>query len=255
MTTRATYHHAPCPARGASCWSTRAARLGAMLALGLASAHANASTTITVPLEFTLDVQEPVCSLTVGGATLSGATGDTGDKSHKGVLIDLTILPLSVLLSPNGIVKNVPGTSTIDASGPGLFSAAPFPGNRKLDTPPAAFVMCSAGTPMIARVTRISAASHASPGTSYMAGTPGSGQAGTLPVGMLMGIQRFADTDGVTGASGTTYGGGQPSVSATSNGSAQPLLLTAGIYANSTTPLTAAYAGNWTYSFSVSLEF
>ena len=33
---------------------------------------------------------------------------------------------------------------------------------------------------MIARVTRISAASHASPGTSYMAGTPGSGQAGTL---------------------------------------------------------------------------
>lgn len=223
----------------------------ALLSFVLAAAHAGAGTTITVPLEFTMDVQEPVCSLTVGGAT-----ADAGTPSHaSGVLVNLTPMPLSVLSSPNGIVNSLPGTSAIAASAPGLLSGAPFPGNRKLDAPPAAFVTCSAGTPMIARITRTSAATHASPGVNFLAGAAGSGQSGTLPVGMLMGIQSFAGVAGATGASGTTYGSAQPSVSATSNGVAQSLVLTAAIYGNSSTPLSATQAGLWTYSFNINLDF
>lgn len=251
MTTRKTGQSVACTALEMRPCGVLVARLGAVWALTLVASQAGAGPTVTVPLEFTLDVQEPVCSLTVGSAT-----ADANTPIHvSGVLVNLTPMPLSVVSSPNGIVNSMPGTSTIASNAAGLFSGAPFPGNRKLDAPPAAFVMCSAGTPMIARVTRVSAASHASPGSNYMAGSPGSGQAGTLPVGMLMGIQSFAGSDGVTGASGTTYGGGQPSVSATSNGLAQPLVLTAAIYANSTAPLSVAYAGLWTYSFNVSLEF
>lgn len=214
----------------------------------LGTGQANAGPAVAVPLEFTLNVAPPVCSLTLGGGTASSLA------QPASVLVDLTPTPLSVLNSPNGIVKSLPGTSAIASSGPGLLSAS-FPGSRKLDAPPVAFVACTAGTLMTARVTATFSATHASLGPFFMAGSPGAGQASTLPVGMLMGIESFAGVSGASGASGTTYSGKEPSVTALSTGMAQPLTLTAAFYANSAAPLSAAHAGLWTYRFNVNLDF
>ena len=48
---------------------------------------------------------------------------------------------------------------------------------------------------------------------------------------------------------------GQPFVTATASGGQQNLILNAAIYASSTVPLGTTYAGNWTYTFNVNLDF
>ena len=226
--------------------------LGA-IALALAASQAGA-TTYSVPLQFTLSLTAPVCSLTVGSVTADATT----PTPATGVTVDLTPTPLAVIASPNTIIANIPGTSVITANGPGLEATGLSNGRRKLDVPPTASVTCTTGTPMTARISKASSVtSTVGIDANYMAGAPGAGQSGSLPIGMLMGISSFAGVTAPVSSSGSavTYGNNQPSVSATANGSSQPLALTAGIYSNSTTPLTASYAGLWTYSFNVNLDF
>ena len=235
--------------RHSSCLTTR---LGA-IALALAASQAGA-TTYSVPLQFTLSLTAPVCSLTVGGVTADATT----PTPATGVTVDLTPTPLAVISSPNTIIANIPGTSVHPGNGPGLEATGLSNGRRILNLPPSASATCTAGTPMTARISKASnATSTVGIDANYMAGTPGAGQSGTLPIGMLMGISSFAGVTGPvsSGGSAVTYGNNQPSVAATANGSAQPLALTVGIYSNSTTPLTASYAGLWTYSFNVNLDF
>ena len=223
--------------------------LGA-IALALAASHAGA-TTYSVPLQFTLSLTAPVCSLTVGSVTADATT----PTPATGVTVDLTPSPLAVIASPNTIASSIPGFTAFTAHAPGLDFYAPYAVSKRMDTPPTASATCTSGTPMTARLTKQSSATNPSPTTAYIAGAAGSGQSGTLPIAMAIGIASFGGVAGVSGPGGVTANSTQPTVSVTATGSAQPLILTAAVYANSATPLTTTYAGLWTYSFGVNLDF
>ena len=226
------------------------ARTGAALAVALGATQVGA-TTYTVPLQFNLTLTAPVCSLTVGTVTADATT----PTPATGVTVNLTPTPLAVIASPNTIVGAIPAFTTITVGAPGIA----LPGvtvAKRMDSPPSASATCTVGTPMTARISRgVSAATVTLAGTVLMAGSPGSGQSGTLPIGMLMGIASFGGVAGTSGGGGTTAGTTEPTVSATATGSAQALNLTTAVYANSTTLLTASQAGLWTYSYNVNLDF
>ena len=226
------------------------ARTGALLALALGAAQAGA-TTYTVPLQFNITLAAPVCTLTVGGIT-ANATTPVQSSIHT---VDLTPTPLSAISSPNTIVSTLPATITVPGDSAGVTDQTGFTVRRLLTSPPTASATCTLGTPMTARVTK----GHALTNTLTpfnMPGLPGAGQTPTtLPIGMLMGIASFAGVAGATGVPGTTYNTSLPSVSATATGSAQPLVLTAGIYAQSATALGGNYAGLWYFPFNVHLDF
>jgi len=227
------------------------ARTGAMLALALGAAQAGA-VTYTVPLNFTINLAAPVCSLTVGSVTADATT----PTPATGVTVNLTPTALAVSASPIAILNGIPGTTSIASN---AFPAVAWMSEtgRYLNSPPSASVTCTAGTPITARLSKASSATNASsPGNSFMAGAPGAGQSGTLPIGMLMGIASFAGATGAAGSSAaTTINAQQPALSGTATGSAQTLALTAALYATGTTALSSSYAGLWTYSFNVHLDF
>ena len=220
------------------------------IALVMAASQAGA-TTYSVPLQFTLNLTAPVCSLTVGSAT-----ADVTTPVHAtGVSVNLTPTPLSVLSTPVGLIASIPGTTAYTASAAGLFyNATGTPNARKLDSMPAASATCTVGTPMTATITR--GAANTLFGSTMMAGQAGSGQSGNLPVGMMMGISAFDSVVGASNNAGNTYGStSNASISTTASGSAQPLVLTATLAASQTTALTASYAGDWYYPFTVNLNF
>ncbi len=232
------------------CRTALATRTAAAFVLALGAAQAGA-TTHTVPLQFNLTLTAPVCSLTVGTVTANAAT----PTPATGVTMNLTPTSLAVIASPNTIAGTIPGFTAITANAPGIHGSSGYTVAKRMDTPPTASATCTLGTPMTARVTKASTSTNASPATTYMAGAPGAGQTGTLPIGMLMGIASFGGVSGVSGSGGTTLGTTVPTVAATATGAAQALNLTAAIYANSTTLLTASQSGLWTYGFNVNLDF
>ncbi len=223
------------------------------LALGIAlmAEQTGAATTYTVPLQFSITLGAPVCSLKVDSATADNAT----PLPLTGVTLNLTPTPLPVADSPNGIVSKLAGFD-ITANGAGVFHDPAFGAMKFISTPPTASATCEPGTPLTARIAKASTAvSNTGITSAYMAGAPGSGQSGTLPIGMLMGLWSFADTPGTTGSGGTTLNAAEPYVTTMASGGAQTLTLAAAVYANSDTVLTAEHAGLWTYSFNVHLDF
>lgn len=225
-------------------------RTGAALVLALAAAQAGA-VTHTVPLQFNLTLTAPVCSLTVDTATADAAT-----PTATGVTVNLTPTAMSTTSSPNTIANTIPGFTAFTASAAGIYRPSGIAVTKRMDSPPTASVTCSAGTPMTVRLAQGPGTfTHASLGLPYMAGKPGAGQPGTLPIGMLMGLASFGAASSANGAVGTTLNATEPSLGTTATGSAQALNLTAAIYANSTTLLTASEAGLWTYHFNVNLDF
>ena len=226
-----------------------ATHLGA-LALALAASQAGA-TTYSVPLQFTLSLTAPVCSLTVGSVTADATT----PTPATGVTVNLTPTPLSVVSTPISLLASIPGTSTYTTSAPGLYTAgeAGSPNARKLDNMPAASATCTAGTPMTARIIRGAPNNVAS--NAYMAGRPGSGQSGTLPIGMAMGIAGFGSVVAPSTRSSTTLVTEDAAISTVATGTAQSLQLTAMFATNISTALSASYAGDWFYPFTVNLDF
>lgn len=235
------------------------ARTGALLALALGAAQAGA-TTYTVPLQFNITLTAPVCSLTVGGQTVT-TTGATSTTTGSSPIVNLTPLvqPL-VTAAPRDIVAAMTGLTTYTADAAGLS----FPAtshtfiSRYVTTPPTAKALCTAGTPMTASVSKISlATSTPILNSNYMAGTSSdAAQTATLPIGMLMGIAKFGTSNGVSGLSGVTWGSTVPTVSATATGSDQDILLTASVHGpTSTVALSSSMAGQWTYKFNVNLDF
>ena len=222
------------------------------LTLALAASQAGA-TTYSVPLQFNLSLTGPVCSLTVGSATADATT----PVHATGVSINLSPTPLSVSMSPVALIGSLPGTVAYSADAPGYrYEFVNTPNARRLTSMPAASATCTSGTPMNATLTK------GVPGTLFgvgltemMAGQPGSGQSGTLPVGMAMGIASFGSVTGVVGHLSTTIAAANASISTTANGTAQSLALTAMVAALSTTVLSSSYAGDWYYPFTVNLNF
>ena len=228
------------------------ARTGAMLALALGAAQAGA-TTYTVPLQFNLTLTPPVCSLTVLSLT-ADASGAT-PTIVPGNVVDLTgTTPPLATSDPTAIVLGLPGTSNITANGAGVYNAPGATARRML--PIQTWVKCTSGTPMSATVTKASLLNNAAVGANYMAGAPASSQTlESLPIGMLMGITSFA---GQPGNTTTTWGGATAkgtAPSAIADGELQALNLAAAVYASTNAPLSGSYAGNWSYSFSVNLDF
>ena len=223
--------------------------LGA-IALALAASQAGA-TTYTVPLQFTLNLTAPVCSLTVGSVTADATT----PTPTTGANVNLTPTALSAISNPVALLASIPGTTTYTTGSPGLAydSGTVNPNARKVNTMPTASATCTVGTPMTARISKGVANSLFS--NYYMAGQPGSGQSGTLAIGMAMGIASFGSVTAGSTASSTTFTTNTASINATATGSAQPLVLTGMLAANSTTALSASSAGDWYYPFTVNLEF
>lgn len=224
----------------------------AVLVLGIAlMTEQSGATTYSVPLRFAIDLAPPVCSLSVDSATASDAV----PLPLTGATVNLTPTPLPVADSPNGIVSKLTGID-ITSNGAGVFHDPAFDTMKYIGTPPTALATCSPGTPLTARISKgSSAVSQMGITSAYMAGAPGSGQTGTLPIGMLMGLWSFAGSPGAVGSGGTTLGAAEPQVTTTATGGGQSLVLVAAIYANSDTPLTADHAGLWTYRFDVHLDF
>ncbi len=244
------------------------ARTGAMLALALGAAQAGA-VTYTVPLQFNITLTPPVCTLTV--LSLTADVNTPTQTLTTGNMVNLTPSDLSVINTPNNIVLAMAtgAGATLTAytsSAPGLHGSSGNNQVKRVTTPPAASATCTAGTPMTAKVKAATSSQWSTPATTgfttagaYMVGSPASGQAGTLPIGMLMGIATFAGTTTVTSASGsgsTTISNSDPALSQTATGNPQAIGLTAAVFANnSTTTLTASYAGTWVYNFDVTLDF
>ena len=218
------------------------------LAMALAASQAGA-TTYSVPLQFHISLRAPVCSLTLSSTTADATT----PIQSTGPSVNLTPSPI-VLNSPNAIVGALPNTTTITATSPGVNTASAFAEKRLLaaGSTPTGSVTCEAGTPVTLRLSKPLGAAIAG---NYMAGVNAAQPSLTLPIHMLMGIASFAGINGVVGAGGTTTGTTEPTVSATATGAAQAFALTAAIHANSSTVLDSSYAGLWTYTFNVNLDF
>lgn len=242
------------------------ARTGAMLALALGAAQAGA-VTYTVPLQFNITLTPPVCTLTVLSLTADVLKIDP--DLNDGNKVNLTNPSLAVINTPNDLVLAMASapTNTLEAytsSAPGFHGSSGYNQIKRVRTAPTASATCTAGTPMTAKVKAalnspwsVLATSGMTTG-AYMLGSPTSGQGGTLPIGMLMGIATFAGTATVTSASGsgsTTISNNDPGLTQTATGSAQAIGLTASVFANNSTTLSANYAGIWVYNFIVTLDF
>lgn len=238
------------------------ARAGAMLALALGAAQAGA-VTYTVPLQFNITLVAPVCSLTVGGTATVDATTANGvhPTGHTVDLTPSTATPLSAISSPNTIAAGLTGiaTSNITANAFGVALKSTWAVQRLITSLPAAEVLCTSGTPVIARLSKGSTAfSAVGIDNTVQAGAAGSLQSipgTTLPVGMLMGMSSFAGTNGASGTAGTTNSASEPTIAGVATGSVQNIALTAAVYAHSPAALPSAAAGLWTYKFNVNLDF
>jgi len=226
------------------------ARAGAALALLLGAAQAGA-TTYTVPLQFNLTLDPPLCSLTVGGVTANAGT----PTPTTGPVVNLTPTAGLAADSSQAFVERMAGLEDTTGAKPGLIHAsAPFKSRRML-APPTVSVTCTADTVMTAKLER--AAKTTNTWAAKQGGKPGEGQAGTLPIGMTLGIASFAGQIGVTPPTpgSNTDSGSTSFKTVTASGSAQPLIMEVVIYGSNTSTLTASHAGLWLYEFSVSLEF
>ena len=228
------------------------ARTGAMLALALGAAQAGA-TTYTVPLQFTLTLVAPVCSLSVDGSSVNAPLATPTPVALP--TMNVTPQPLSAINTPDGILTSMTTLTDVLADGPGMTKSG-YSINRRISTPPNAIANCTLGTPMTVRVTKASTVTN-SAFPELMAGAPGAGPTATsLPIGMVMGIAKFGTIVGTSGYLGTTWNSSLPSVSTTADGSDQTIALTAiFISNNNTTKLTGGHAGQWTYTFNVNLDF
>ena len=223
------------------------ARTGAMLALALGAAQAGAATTYTVPLQFNITLSPPVCTLKV--LTLTADAGTDAPALTSGNMVNLATM--SVSKSPQDIVAAMTTTTSLLTGASAGFHTLNYGiGQRFVTTPPTATANCTAGTPMIATITRGSLASSG----SAMGGSQ-AGNANTLPIGMYMGIASFSGNAGASGQTGVTWTTNVPTVPGVATGQDQAIVLTAALYASSTTVLSSDYAGTWIYPFNVNLAF
>ena len=135
------------------------ARTGAMLALALGAAQAGAATTYTVPLQFNITLSPPVCTLKV--LTLTADAGTDAPALTSGNMVNLATM--SVSKSPQDIVAAMTTTTSLLTGASAGFHTLNYGiGQRFVTTPPTATANCTAGTPMIATITRGSLASSGS---------------------------------------------------------------------------------------------
>lgn len=242
------------------------ARAGAMLALALGAAQAGAAI-YTVPLQFNITLTAPVCTLTVGSTTV---TNDPATSPGATVVTDLTpaAFPVAATNTPNGILSALSTTllsTHFTGDSAGVHGSSGYTVQRRIlaAAMPAVSATCTAGTPMTAVITRAVGSQNSTgnfglAASGFTLGKAGAGSqtATSLPIGMLMGIVGFDGTPGLTGVSGTTSGVQTPTVTKTATGSGQTLTLAGVLYANDTTMLTStAYAGQWTYTYNLTLAF
>ncbi len=223
------------------------ARTGAMLALALGAAQAGA-TTYTVPLQFNITLSPPVCTLKVLNLTADANTNAPALTPDNTV----TLATMAVSKTPMEIVAAMTTTSPLTGPSAGFHSLNYGTGQRFVTTPPTATANCTAGTPMTATITKGSTVLNG----SAMGGTRVGDATNTiLPIGMYMGIVSFSGNNGASGQTGVTWTTNVPTVPGVATGLDQPIVLSAALYANSTTVLSSDYAGTWIYPFNVNLNF
>ena len=246
------------------------ARTGAMLALALGAAQAGAAT-YTVPLQFNITLTPPVCTLAVGPTTTVTNDPITAPTTGDTVITDLTpaAYPVAVSNTPNGILGALSTTllsNHFTGDSAGVHGTSGYTVQRRIlpAAMPAVVATCTTGTPMTARIARAGGSVNSTGAnglvtSGFTLGTKGTGSqtATNLPIGMLMGIVSFDGTAGTTGVNGTTSASQTPTVTKTANGSAQPLTLAGVLYANdgATMFTSTGYAGQWTYTYNLTLAF